>query len=390
MTRAPDAAAGRLRVLHVTQSSSTGLAQVVADWAAIQVGQGMDVTIACPGNRLGDLAPLAGARFVRWRSRRSPGPWTLGEGVRLARLLAAERPDLVHLHTAKAGLLGRLLLRGRVPTVFSPHAWSFWAASGAVRWAAHRWEVAATRWTHVTVCVGQAELAAGRAAGIGGRVVVVPNAVDPAEVRATASDAAAARARATTGEGPLVVCAARLARQKGQDVLLAAWPRIRAALPTAELALVGDGDLAESLIAAPPPGVRFTGGVPDVRDWLAAADVVVVPSRWEGLPLIALEAMATGRSVVASAIPGLVEVVEGSVGALVPPDDPAALAEALTRRLGMPKLSTVEGLAAARHAGHFDTRRTHERLAATTLALAAGTLSDADDQEPEGVPEWPR
>jgi glycosyltransferase involved in cell wall biosynthesis len=355
----------RLRVLHITQSSSTGLAQVVADWARIQVEQGMDVTIACPGNRLGDLAPQAGARFVPWRSRRSPGPWTLGEGVRLARLLAAERPDLVHLHTAKAGLLGRLLLRRRVPTVFSPHAWSFWAASGPVRWAAHRWEVAAARWTDVTVCVGGAELDAGRAAGIGGRFVLIPNAVDPAAVRAEASDAVAFHARTTTGDGPLVVCAARLAPQKGQDVLLAAWPQVVRELPGARLVLIGHGPLQKELEAgvARQTGASVLGPLSraDTLGWMRAADLVVCPSRWEGLSGVPLEAAALGKPVVASAVPGLTDSVVDGAGLLVPPDDPEQLATAVLRVLRDPRLAAqlgaagrlgVEGQWDGQHPGH--------------------------------------
>ena len=118
-----------------------------------------------------------------------------------------------------------------------------------------------------------------------------------------------------------------------------------------------------------PPGVRFAGAATDVRPWLAAADLVVLPSRWEGLPLTALEALATGRPVVASAVPGLVEVVAPGTGALVPPQDPAALADALTQRLRDRTGTATEGAAAARHAHRFDLTHTFDRLAAVTVSL---------------------
>jgi glycosyltransferase involved in cell wall biosynthesis len=379
-----------MSVLHVSQPVDGGVAGYVLAACADQVARGWDVAVACPdeGQLPEELARL-GIRQLTWRAVRSPGPEAMTEARRLDQLIDRYGPRVVHLHASKAGLAGRVYPGRRPPVMFQPHGWSWLAVDGAMRTASVAWERAATRRTALFVCVGAQEAQEGRAHGVRGRYAVIRNGVDLQRFR-PAGGTARRRARLLLGVGPdvpLAVCAGRLTRQKGQDVLLAAWPAIRAALPAAELALVGDGDLRESLIAGATPGVRFAGGVPDVRDWLAAADLVVVPSRWEGLPLIALEAMATGRSVVGSAIPGLVEVVQDSVGALVPPDDPAALAVALTRRLGRPGLSRVEGTAAARHAERFDTRHTHERLAATTLALAAGRLSDVDDQNHEGVPE---
>src|SRR5262249_20502845 len=169
---------------------------------------------------------------------------------------------------------------------------------------------------------------------------------------------------------PLAVCAGRVTRQKGQDILMSAWPQVRQDCPTAELTMVGDGDLLAELRSRSLPGVRFAGAVRDVRGWLAAADLVVLPSRWEGLPLTALEALAAGRAVVASAVPGLAEVVSvpvgDPVGEVVPPESPTALAAALGRRLGDQALCRAEGFAAARHAAQFDQRSTFDRLADVT------------------------
>jgi glycosyltransferase involved in cell wall biosynthesis len=203
---------------------------------------------------------------------------------------------------------------------------------------------------------------------------VVRNGVDLR--RFTVADAPArAAARRTLrldADAPLAVCVGRVTRQKGQDVLLAAWPRVRSECPDARLAVVGDGDqlaaLSARVQAEPASGVTFAGAVDDVRSWLAAADLVVLPSRWEGLPLTVLEAFATGRPVVASRVPGLAEVVPSPVGALVPPEDPAALGDALARRLRDPDLCRAEGRAAALHAARFDLRRTFDRLADATAS----------------------
>jgi glycosyltransferase involved in cell wall biosynthesis len=205
-----------------------------------------------------------------------------------------------------------------------------------------------------------------------GRYAVVHNGVDLDRFR-PADEGARAMARARLGVPaavPLAVCVGRVTRQKGQDVLLQAWPAIQRRCPDARLALVGGGDLLPGLRAAAPPDVMVTGPVDDVRPWLAAADVVVLPSRWEGLSLTVLEAFAVGRSVVVSAVPGLAEVVTPDVGAQVPPDDPEALAAAVAHRLVHRTSARTEGLAAVRHAAAFDARLTFERLAEHTAALA--------------------
>src|SRR4051794_2187232 len=110
-----------LAVLHVAQPAEAGVPQCVAALAADQVARGWDVTVAAPEGV--SLSP--GVTHRVWHASRAPGPATPGETARVARIVRDARPDVVHLHSSKAGLAGRLAVRGRVPTVFSPHAWSF-------------------------------------------------------------------------------------------------------------------------------------------------------------------------------------------------------------------------------------------------------------------------
>jgi glycosyltransferase involved in cell wall biosynthesis len=374
-----------MRVLHVAQPVDGGVAGYAVAACLDQLARGWEVAVACPdGGWLPARLAELGVPRLPWAAVRTPGPSSVDEARRLRRLVRGYRPDVVHLHAAKAGLAGRLRRCRGVPVVFQPHGWSWLAATGPVRAASLAWERAAARWTDLTVCVAAQEAEVGRAAGVRGRYAVIRNGVDLNRYR-PAGDAARARARRrldVAPDVPLAVCVGRVTRQKGQDVLLAAWPRVRAHCPAALLVLVGDGaglagngagigaGIAAGITAGDVPGVRLAGAVPDVRDWLAAADVVVLPSRWEGLPLAALEALATGRGLVATDIPGLAEVVTPAVGALVPPDHPGALAEQVARRLADPGLARAEGIAAARHAAAFDIRHTFHRLAAATEALA--------------------
>ncbi|MGY1690873.1 glycosyltransferase [Geodermatophilus sp. SYSU D01105] len=339
-----------VHVVHVAQPTSEGVARCVVGLVRHQVAAGIDVTVVCPDDGwLAAEAVAGGARHVSWTARRSPGPVVAQETATLRRILSGLRPSLVHLHSAKAGLAGRLAIRGRVPTVYQPHAWSFLAVQGLLRRATVAWEVWAVRWAQRVVCVSEAECrdAAELGLPLDGKARVVPNGVDTDRFRPGSRDEA--RAGLGLGDGPLAVCVGRLSEQKGQDVLLAAWPAIRGAVPDARLALVGEGPWRERLAATAGGGVVLVGNSPDPRDWYAAADVVVVPSRWEGMALVPLEAGASGRSVVITDVAGAREAVPPDAGAVVPAEDAAALAEAVALRLREPAVARREGAAARRH-----------------------------------------
>ncbi|MYT05931.1 MULTISPECIES: glycosyltransferase, partial [Streptomyces] len=331
----------RPRVLHLTQPVDGGVARVVTDLVRAQVAVGLHVTVACPEAPLTAGLRDLGADVRRWEATRSPGPALVGEVRRLARVIEEVRPDLVHAHSAKAGLAGRIAVRGRIPTVFQPHAWSFEAVGGVTAALALGWERRAARWSARTVCVSEAERRTGLRAGIAGRWSVIPNGIDTDRFRPAAADTV--RARLLPGvdpAAPLVVCVGRLCRQKGQDVLLRAWDAVLRRVPGARLVLVGDGPERDVLRARAPESVRFAGAVADAVPWYRAADLVVLPSRWEGMALAPLEAMACGRPVVMTDVDGARESLPPALASrcLVPPQNPAALADAVAALLLDPPL----------------------------------------------------
>ena len=361
-----------LSVLHAAQPTEAGVAAYVAGVSADQLARGWRVVVACPpGGQLAAALAVRGIPWLHWPATRSPGPGTVFETRRLRQLIKMVRPDVVHFHSAKAGLAGRLAVRGRRPTLFQPHGWSWLAARGATARAALAWERLATRWTDLLVCVGEGEAAQARHRCVGNRHLVIRNGVDLATFMPCDPQArVAARQRlGINRDAPLAVCLGRLTRQKGQDVLLSAWPQVRSRCPAAQLCIIGDGEALPRWRAGAPPSVHFFPPVTDPRPWYAAADVVVLPSRWEGLSLTLLEALASGCPVVVSDIPGLAEAVIPGVGARVPAGDTDALASAVARRLAEPGLRAAERRAAAQAARTFDIRRTHDQLAAVTAAL---------------------
>ncbi|MYW15727.1 glycosyltransferase, partial [Streptomyces sp. SID2955] len=187
---------------------------------------------------------------------------------------------------------------------------------------------------------------------------------------------------------PLVVCVGRLCRQKGQDVLLRAWEDVLGVLPGARLVLVGDGPEDTALRRQAPPSVRFTGAVADVVPWYRAADLVVLPSRWEGMALAPLEALGCGRPVVVTDVDGARESLPPALAAhcLVPPEDPVALAGAITALLSDRPLRVALGAQGRRHVlTRHDVRHTAEQITAVYRELL-GRAPTARDATAQPVP----
>jgi glycosyltransferase involved in cell wall biosynthesis len=193
------------------------------------------------------------------------------------------------------------------------------------------------------------------------------------------------RALGLDAAAPVVGVVGRLEAQKGHTYLLDAWPDVRRDFPGARLLVVGDGALRAELEArALGPGlhgsVTFTGFRADVPRVLAALDVLVLPSLYEGMPLTVIEASAMGLPVVATAVDGTPEVVrDGETGRLVPPARPAALADALRALLADPARARAMGRAGRAHVlARFDldtqveaTARVYRRVAGALERVAA-------------------
>jgi glycosyltransferase involved in cell wall biosynthesis len=304
----------------------------------------------------------------------------------LVRLIRRERPAIVHTHTSKAGFIGRLAaVIARAPAVIhQPHGHIFYGYYSARRTAVFTaLERQAARWTDriITLTDRGAQEHLARGIGRAEQYVAVPSGVPTAELRAAAPPRGEARAR--LGLDPdafIVVGLGRLVAIKGFDLLARALPAVVAQIPSARVLLVGDGAERAHLGAiAASMGVaerlRMTGETTDVASYLAAADVVAVPSRNEGMGRVIVEAMALGLPVVATAVGGIPDVVtDGECGRLVGPEDVDALAAALIELGRDPALRRKLGEAAVRRAEAFSTAVASEKLLAVyaTLVRAKG------------------
>ena len=280
----------------------------------------------------------------------------------LRRLLARERIDLVHAHLPLPGALARFAARATsTRVVYTEHTTQdvYRPVSRWLNALSYHWQDAA-----IAVCRRVRASAETRIGPAAQRIRVIPNGVDFARLDREAA-AAPGPLPPRAPDSLVALVPASLVPVKGHDVLLESLALLAArGRRDLELWLAGEGDARAGLEARArryglATRVHFLGRREDVFALMRSADLVALPSRREGHPLALLEALALGRPAVASAVGGIDEIVHpGRTGLLVPPEHPAALADALGRLCADPALRERLGRAARRDARRrFDVRR---------------------------------
>jgi glycosyltransferase involved in cell wall biosynthesis len=342
-----------VHVLHLLEASIGGTRRHVVDACRGLVGRGVRTTLVAsalrePGFRR-DLEALAreGVEVRELAMVRPIRPAAdYGHLARIEGWLRDLRPEVVHTHSSKAGVLGRLasLSSGVGRRVHTPHTFAFLFGAmfgGASRTLFRLIEAQLAGATDRFVAVSEDEAGTIERSGLAGadKLRVVPNGVDPR--RWAEAEPADLAALGIPPGARVAVVAGLLNVAKGQDLAIEALARTR--LDDLHLLVLGHGETEGELRAlAERLGVArrtlFLGWRDDVPRFVAAADFVVVPSRWEAMPYVVLEAMAAGKPVVASAVDGARGVIAGEeCGALAPVGDVDGLAAAMLRIAEMPR-----------------------------------------------------
>ncbi len=376
----PSGQSAPVKVLHLITELSSGGAQS----ALLRLLKGLDRTrftpsVVCLYNGDDVVAQQIRALGIAVTDLQMRGKQQLGAFGQLYRLLRQQRPAILHTWMFHANFPGRIVGRlAGVPIIITSRRNV--EIGGANRDRLQRW-TAGLDDRVIAVCelARQAEIE--RAGARPAKVVTIYNGLELAEFpQATPETRQATRQTLGIAEDVLLLgSVGRLHRQKGFTHLLAALPTIKAQFPQVKLLLVGDGELCDALEAQTAElglqeSVIFTGTRTDVPTLLTALDLFVLPSLWEGLPNVILEAMAVGLPVVATAVGGTPElVVDGSTGCLVPPSNPAALAKAIGDLLAQPAQRQQMGAAGR---VRVEQQFTIQRMVQATEALYGRLLVD--------------
>ncbi|WP_380781724.1 glycosyltransferase [Sphingomonas sp. R86520] len=302
----------------------------------------------------------------------------LDDDAALTRWMQRSAPDIVHVH-AGIGWEGHAAVRAAqaagIPVVRTEHL--PYLLTDAAQRDEHRDTASALA---RLICVSDAVGDSYRAAGVDPALVeTIHNGVGP---HRPSRSRAALRGEWGVGDAPVLLMVARLSEQKGHALLLDALPAIRAAHPDLIVLLAGEGPLltqtARAIAAKGLAGtVRMLGARNDVADLMTLADLLVLPSAFEGLPLVALEAMAAGLPVVATVAPGNAEAIEDGVTGRLTAADPASFADAIVTLLAdRENMQTMASAAIERQQDLFSA----DRMIADTRAVYAAV----QDQNTKG------
>lgn len=332
----------RPKLLHIKGSGGFGGDCVlILELGRAAREHGFDVDILARDPYFEDLIREEGFGLVHLDViRREIRPfWDFRGLLRLTDFLSRSQYSIVHTHTSKPGMVGTLAAtRTGIPAIIhTVHLFPFHEETGRIATTAYVGAARlSARWCDRIVTVSEFQRRWALRVGIGTpeQVVSIPNGVPTKRGRSTRSREEI-RAELGMGDAFMVLSTGRLAEQKGFEYLIRAAAHLRSDSMPAKIVLAGDGPLKRELsklvsALGLEEMVMLLGFRPDVGDLLAACDLVVLPSLWEGLSISLLEAMAAGKPVVTTTIGSNFEVTnDGETALLVPSKDSGSLAAAI-------------------------------------------------------------
>ncbi|GGY96663.1 glycosyltransferase [Novosphingobium colocasiae] len=376
-----------MKILHVAQKLPGGPASYLGEILPYQqalFGAGNVLVSGCEAE-LNHVADFPGSDFRPFRSSSRSPRHLLDFMTETMAVIRRDRPDLVHLHSSFSGLLrypiSRLPDNVRPAVVYCPHGWAFNIATNGLRRRLYALvertlagksdaTIVISRFEHATAIAkrlpaGNMHVVRNGIAETPPSIVPPPVPFDPAKIN--------------------LLFIGRLDRQKGFDVLREAMMRIADAPVHLHMlgANVVDGDGAG---VGDMDNLTMHGWIPrrEVFGFINAADAVVMPSRWEGFGLAAIEAMRQGKPVIASQVDALPEVI-GDAGFFVPPADPVMLAQTLAA-LDRPMLARLGEKARGRFVANFTAERLNRELFEVYRAALAARYGPGLGPVPPLVP----
>lgn len=384
-----------IRVLEIISDLDTGGGQEVVRTLARYLPQAGCVPVVVTlrdGPLRGEIERLGvSVEVIAGRTRGFPHIFAVAAELRsirreLAEIVARHRIEIVHTHLLRS--LDFLVLALRLEPTVRKVFFTFHNSRLGVRadqLPAHRWLTLPKRAAHrlmyrvaarfvdgiIAVSEDVAKAVRREIRPPSGRLFTIENGVDLERFGPLVDRTEVRHRLGVSADAPVIIVVAKLMEQKGHTFLIQALPALRQRYPDLRVLFLGEGPLRASLMSDVGElhlggCVLFAGVRDDVGELLAASDLFVLPSLWEGLPMALLEAMACGLPVVATRVSGNAEaVVDGQTGILVPPADPGSLVSAIAQLLDAPERGRPLGSAGqARVKRHYGGRLLAERHAA--------------------------
>jgi glycosyltransferase involved in cell wall biosynthesis len=343
---------------------------------------GYDITVICPREDEITQAELreSGVRVLPWQMHKLKN---LRPTLALMHLCKTERFAIMHVHSVEAGLWARVAAKvaGAPVVIYTPH--NIDVRNRWLQWLYPYLERVLSFFTDMIISVNETDRIRliQRRMARPEKVITIYYGIDPGRFTLEGSQDEYKQRLGVDPRKPLVLQMGRLREQKAPQYFLQAAAEVLREIPDVEFALLGEGPLEPELrrlafelgIAS---NVHFLGWREDVPEVLAATDISVLTSLWEGLPYSVLESMAAGKPVVATSVNGTTElVVNSETGFLVPPRSPHAVAEKVITLLRDPELAATMGeLGRRRVEEHFSVQAMIRKAEAVYQSLLDAKL----------------
>ena len=329
----------KIKVLQITHDLAIGgLQQVVVNICRTINRDKFDISVLCL-RTLGEFVPAIekmGIEVQLLPQKENATDYL--SFLKVARILKEKRPDVIHTHNTQPFIDGTIaaMLAGVKTVVHTDHARSF---PDKRRYMFAEWLISHYAYKIVGVSEHTANNLISYEKISKDKLVVIPNGIDGAQFQSPFDPESKKRELGISNTGPIIGLGVRLSEQKGITYLLQAMPALVAEFPSIILLIAGSGPLEETLKSEAEQlgvnnNVHFLGPRLDLNEIIRLFDVYVLPSLWEGLPMVLLEAMAAGLPIVATDVGGGATAVhDGQNGLLVTARNPDLLASSLIRLL---------------------------------------------------------
>jgi len=333
----------RTKILMLIDEAKMGGGQQHLLWLAQKIDKSkFEIEVACEEN--GYLVDELRKNNIKVHRLNISNSLSVKSFISTYLLLKKVSPDIIHTHGGTAGFYGRLasIINYRGVVVHTYHGIHYLNFDknllGRIYKSIDKFLL---RFTDCTICVAQKDFEIGLKEGIVKKEnsIVIHNGVDVEKFFLTNKNSEFKINLKKENDSIIIGSVGRLHHQKGYEYLINGSKSVLEKFPNVKFVLIGDGELRSSLESlAKKNGVdnsySFMGDQKEIPELLAQIDIFVLPSLWEGLPLVILEAMAARKPIVATEINGIVEIIEsGKEGILVPPKNSTALSLALIRLL---------------------------------------------------------
>lgn len=358
-----------IEILHCAETIKGGVATYLRELLPLQAETFGAETIAViiPESQRAELSSLRGVKILSYRDTKNRALNSLSIAKLTADFLRTNTTKIVHIHSTFAGATLRpviWILFRKLKVIYCPHGWAWdrpmssWKRKLTI-WIEKALSLLCTR----IICISQHEKNTAIKAGINEpKLSVVLNGMGCAPSPSTKKHSD------WPESGIKLLFIGRFDNQKGVDIFCESLRRLK---NIANGILVGDYVLGDSEHFELPSNAKQLGwlNAEDLQDLYLTADILVVPSRWEGFGLVAVEAMRAGLPVIASNVGGLTEVVEdNSTGVLIDPNNAQALVDAINS-LSLESLKEMGRLGELRFKKHFTIQRVHNELLGIYIKL---------------------